>query len=80
MVPAQAVQIAADGQYVFVVKKDSTVDKRLVTAEILNENDAIITKGVQPGETVVTDGQLRLDIGTRVTIKTSNSAAGINQP
>jgi multidrug efflux system membrane fusion protein len=67
VVPSQAVQTGQDGQYVFVVKPDSTVEQRpIVTAQRVND-DIVIDKGLKTGETVVTEGQLRLEPGARVT-------------
>ncbi|MFA5393379.1 MAG: efflux RND transporter periplasmic adaptor subunit [Candidatus Ratteibacteria bacterium] len=69
VVPAPAVQMASDGQFIFVVKPDSSVEKRLVEATAVSETEMIVEKGISPGETVVTDGQLRLIPGAKVTIK-----------
>jgi membrane fusion protein, multidrug efflux system len=74
VVPAQAVQSGQQGQYVFVVKSDQTVESRPVELARTLGNDAVVAKGLKPGETVVTDGQLRLVPGSKVSIKTS--AAG----
>jgi multidrug efflux system membrane fusion protein len=65
-VPAQAVQTGQDGQFVFVVKPDSTVEQRTVTVGQTSDQDVVITAGLRPGETVVTEGQLRLEPGTRI--------------
>jgi multidrug efflux system membrane fusion protein len=66
VVPSQAVQTGQDGQFVFVVKPDSTVEQRpVVVAQRVND-DVVVEKGLKPGETVVTEGQLRLEAGTRV--------------
>ena len=67
VVPSQAVQTGQDGQFVFVVKADSTVEQRTVTAGQRVADDVVIAKGLKLGETVVTEGQLRLEPGTRVT-------------
>ncbi len=67
VVPSQAVQTGQDGQYVFVVKQDSTVEQRAVTANQHVDQDTVIEKGLNPGEVVVTEGQLRLEPGSRVT-------------
>ena len=64
--PNQAVQTGQDGQFVFVVKPDFTVDQRPVTVGQRVNEDVVIDKGLQPGETIVTEGQLRLEAGTRV--------------
>jgi len=67
VVPTEAVQTGQDGQFVFVVKADSTVEQRTVTTGAAVEQDTVIKTGLNVGETVVTEGQLRLDAGTRVT-------------
>jgi multidrug efflux system membrane fusion protein len=67
VVPSQAVQTGQDGQYVFVVKPDSTVEQRTVTPGQRVADDIVVQKGLQAGETVVTEGQLRLENGARVT-------------
>jgi multidrug efflux system membrane fusion protein len=79
VVPSQAVQTGQDGQFVFVVKADSTVEQRVVTTGDATDQDVVITKGLAPGETIVTEGQLRLEPGTRVTRadpKTGEAAPG----
>lgn len=70
LVSAQAIQTSQDGQIVFVVKPDLTVEIRAVEVERPINGDVIVTKGVKPGERVVTDGQLRLAPGAKVEIKT----------
>jgi multidrug efflux system membrane fusion protein len=67
VVPSEAVQTGQDGQFVFVVKADSTVEQRAVTTGSAVDEDTVIKSGLNLGETVVTEGQLRLDAGTRVT-------------
>lgn len=66
VVPSRAVQTGQQGQYVFVVKPDSTVESRPVTVARTVDEQAVVEKGVNPGETVVTDGQLRLAPGASV--------------
>ena len=66
VVSNEAVQTGQDGQFVFVVKPDSTVEQRAVAvAQRINE-DVVVSKGLSPGETIVTEGQLRLEPGARV--------------
>jgi multidrug efflux system membrane fusion protein len=48
------------------VKSDSTVEQRPITAGQHVNDDVVITKGLNPGETVVTEGQLRLEQGTKI--------------
>jgi multidrug efflux system membrane fusion protein len=66
LLPDQAVQTGQDGTYVYVVKDDGTVEMRPVATGLRVDQDMVIDKGVQAGETVVTEGQLRLAPGSRV--------------
>lgn len=73
--PTRAVQTGQDGQYVFVLKSDQTVEMRpVVTGQSFGE-ETVIEKGLQPGETVVTDGQLRLVDKTPVEVKQEKAEA-----
>ena len=74
VVPSQAVQTGQDGQFVFVVTPQSTVDQRPVTVAQRMGEDVVIGRGLSPGETVVTEGQLRLEQGTRVQLQGANAA------
>lgn len=69
IVPATAVQTGQNGQYVFVIKPDKTVDLRDVKMERTLGTAAVIKEGLKKGEQVVVDGQLRLTPGTKVEIK-----------
>ena len=71
VVPSQAVMNGQDGDYVFVIKPDMTVESRTVKVSRTVKGESVIESGVKPGETVVTDGQLRLTTGAKVRIKTS---------
>jgi multidrug efflux system membrane fusion protein len=75
IVPAQAVGTGQQGDFLFVVRPDSTVEVRLVRVTYRFDHRAVIGTGVQAGETVVTDGQLRLQPGTRVTVRAPVAAA-----
>ncbi|MGH9687420.1 MAG: efflux RND transporter periplasmic adaptor subunit [Candidatus Acidiferrales bacterium] len=66
VVPSQAVQAGQQGSYVFVVKPDMTVTVEEVKVGQTAENEAEILQGLSPGDTVVTDGQVRLVPGTKV--------------
>lgn len=68
VVPNQAVQTGQDGSYVFVVKQDRTVESRPVVTGVRVGQDLVVEKGLTPGETVVTEGQLRLAPGMRVQV------------
>ena len=69
VIPSEAVQVGPEGQQVFVVKADKRVEVRPVTVARTNEGEAIIAKGLQPGEQVVREGQFLLGPGARVDIK-----------
>lgn len=69
LISSQAVQTSQEGQIVFVVKPDLTVEIRPVEVGRPIDGEVIITKGLKPGERVVTDGQLRLAPGAKVEIK-----------
>jgi membrane fusion protein, multidrug efflux system len=66
LLPSQAVQAGQNGSFVFVVKQDRTVESRPVVAGMRVDQNIVIEKGLEQGETVVTEGQLRLAIGSRV--------------
>lgn len=69
--PSQAVQTGQQGHYAFVVKSDHSVEMRPVVPGLTVGGDTVIEKGLQPGETLVTDGQLMLYPGARVEVKAS---------
>ena len=75
VVPAQAITTGADGQVVYVVKQNGTVESRKVVTSRTFQGAAVIDQGLRAGETVVIDGQLRLVPGSRVEIKNNLSAA-----
>jgi multidrug efflux system membrane fusion protein len=66
VVPSRAVQINQNGEYLWVLKKDHTVELRTISVGPQAGDETVITKGLSGGETVVTDGQLRLFPGARV--------------
>jgi len=74
VVPSQAVQPGQQGPYVFVVTPDLTVQPRPLELGRRLATETIITKGLAPGERVVTDGQLRLVPGSRVEIKSAKAS------
>ncbi|MGA7920802.1 MAG: efflux RND transporter periplasmic adaptor subunit [Candidatus Acidiferrales bacterium] len=74
VVPSQAVQSGASGDFIFVVKSDDTVESRPVKVARQIGGESVISSGVAPGDTVVTDGQLRLIPGIKVQVKTNTSS------
>jgi multidrug efflux system membrane fusion protein len=76
VVPSQAVQTGQNGEYVFAVTSTNTVEERPVDIGITYQGETVVEKGLQAGETVVTDGQLRLAPGVAVMDNTKNAADG----
>lgn len=74
VIPSQALQTGQIGDYVFVLKPDQTVEARKVKPGLVLEEVAVIEQGLKAGETVITDGQLRLADGSRVAVKTGAGA------
>jgi len=68
LVPATAIQTGQQGQYVFVVEKDLVAQVRPVVPGLVLDDHVVVEKGLQPGETVVTRGQVRLAAGSKVQI------------
>lgn len=69
VVPSQAIQTGQKGLYVFVIKPDLSVESRPVITSLSFENETVVEKGLQPGERVVTDGQMRLFPGAMADVK-----------
>lgn len=69
VIPAAAVQTGQQGTFVFVAMSDGSAEMRPVKAGITWEDVTVIGEGVKPGETVVTDGHLRLYPGAKLDIK-----------
>jgi multidrug efflux system membrane fusion protein len=69
VVPSVAVQTGPDGLYAFVVKSDQTAEVRPVTVLRTSGQESIIGSGLKAGESVVTEGHLRLVAGSKVSIK-----------
>jgi membrane fusion protein, multidrug efflux system len=67
--PNTAVQPGQAGSLVYVIKADDSVEARPVTIRRVWRQWSVVEKGLAPGERVVTDGQLRLAPGAKVTIK-----------
>lgn len=69
VVPSQAIQTGQAGTYVFIVKSDLTAESRPVVTGRPLDGETVVEKGLEPGEKVVTDGQLRLVPGAKVELK-----------
>jgi multidrug efflux system membrane fusion protein len=69
-IPAAAIQRGPQGTYVFAVKSDKTVEVRPVTVSFTQDNVSVISKGISPSDVVVTDGQDKLQQGSKIEIRT----------
>jgi membrane fusion protein, multidrug efflux system len=78
LVPSSAPQMSAKGSFVYVVKQDSTAEQRPVTLGQRQGDLIVVESGVQPGESVITTGQLGVTPGGKVRIEqpASSSPAG----
>jgi multidrug efflux system membrane fusion protein len=72
VVPTAALQTSQSGTYVYVVDQDLTVKQQPVKVGWNVGEDTVIASGLQPGQRVVTDGQLRLTPGAKVDIKSGS--------
>ncbi len=77
-IPAAAIQRGPQGTYVFAVKSDNTVEVRAVTVAFTQDNVSVIASGVSPNDVVVTDGQEKLQEGSK--IETRPAAPSVNKP
>lgn len=68
--PASAVQPGQQGTFAYVVKPDGTVEARPVIVARTDGAESVIQRGLSAGDVVVTDGQLQLTPGARVSVKT----------
>jgi multidrug efflux system membrane fusion protein len=75
VVPSEAIQSGQQGQFAFVVKPDQTVENRAVKTGQTIDNQTVVESGIPPGESVVTDGQMRLFPGATVRIVAPVKAA-----
>jgi len=75
-VPNEAVQTGQNGSFIYVVKQDRTVEQRNVVTGARVGQDMVIDSGLQAGETVVTEGQLRLVPGSRIVTREGRGGGG----
>jgi len=76
VVPNEAVQTGQSGSFIYVVKEDRTVESRPITTGARVDQDMVVESGLEAGETVVTEGQLRLAPGSRVVVRDANGGGG----
>lgn len=80
LVPAEAVQQGAEGNFLYAVKADNTVEPRQIEVLATYRGMAAIGKGVAADETVVTDGQLRLSPGATIVAKSAEAKPAAPTP
>ena len=76
VVPTQTIQTSQQGEFVYVVKPDNTVEMRQIQSADAVGEETVIVKGLAAGETVVVDGQLRLTPGATVETKEKPAKKG----
>jgi multidrug efflux system membrane fusion protein len=76
VVPNEAIQTGQTGAFVYVVKQDKTVESRPVVTGTRVEQDMVVSEGLAVGETVVTEGQLRLAPGSKVVVRDGRGGGG----
>ena len=79
VIPTAAVLRGPQGAFVYAVKSDNTVEARAITAPLSQGNITVVTSGLTLGETVVTDGQDKLQTGSKIDPRntgTGNPATG----
>ncbi|MEP6946733.1 MAG: efflux RND transporter periplasmic adaptor subunit [Acidobacteriota bacterium] len=80
VVPASAIQTSQQGQFVYVIKGDQTVEMRKVVLDRSIGNDTVISDGLKEGEMVVTDGQLKVSPGALVQITSDPQTTSQSNP
>ena len=79
VMPAAAIQRGPQGTYVYAVKADNTVEVRPVTVAFTQGNTTAIASGLTPGDTVVTDGQDKLDNGSKIEPRAPAPGSGMSR-
>lgn len=76
VIPAQALQLSSDGDFVYVINQDNTVSRKAVkTGPAYGDDRLAVLSGVSAGEKVVTEGIDRLTNGSKVEVVTAQQSA-----
>jgi len=76
VVPTAAILRGPQGTFVYAVNPDKTVQDRAVTVSLTQGDTTVITAGLNPGDTVVTDGQDKLQRGSRIEPRAASPSGG----
>ena len=68
VVPLKSVIIEKGGAYVFVMRRDSTVERRFIELGPEFQNQVVVERGLVPGETIVVEGYHKLSPGVKVKV------------
>jgi membrane fusion protein, multidrug efflux system len=80
VVPTAAILRGPQGTFVYAVNSDKTVQDKVVTVSLTQGDTTVITAGLNPGDTVVTDGQDKLQRGSRIEPRSTGSPSGGRRP
>jgi multidrug efflux system membrane fusion protein len=76
VIPGVAVQRGPQGTFVYTVGEDDKAVVRPITVDVLQGDQALISKGLQPGEAVVIEGQNQLRPGAKVVLRAGGGNTG----
>ncbi len=74
VVPTAAILRGPQGTFVYTVNSDKTVQDKAVTVSLTQGDTTVVTAGINPGDMVVTDGQDKLQRGSRIEPRSTGSS------
>ena len=77
VVPTKAIQTGQQGEYVYVVRSDSTAESRLVKTAGAYQNLTLISDGLKAGEQVIVNGQLRVAPNAKVAVQNAQTGSAV---
>jgi len=76
VVPTAAILRGPQGTFVYAVNPDKTVQDKVVTVSLTQGDTTVVTSGINPGDTVVTDGQDKLQRGSPINMRNTSPSGG----
>lgn len=73
VIPRRSLMIEKGGAHIFVLRPDSTVEKRFIETGPEVQNNVVVERGLNPGEKVVVEGQHKLSPGMKVKVSATNN-------